>query len=178
MNLNKEPVYPSHCGLDHYYCKSCVKCFLGKTKNCPLCEREGLSQGNQPVGFMTWTTAKQCPLPGYEDCGVIVISFNFEDGIQGPEHPIPGKPYGGLSITAYLPSNKDGQEVCSLLKKAFEARLMFTIGKSSATTEASKIVFNGIELKTSQSGGPANYGYPDPSYLVRVKIQLAEKGIK
>jgi len=83
MNLNKEPVYPSHCGLDHYYCKSCVKCFLGKTKNCPLCEREGLSQGNQPVGFMTWTTAKQCPLPGYEDCGVIVISFNFEDGIQG-----------------------------------------------------------------------------------------------
>jgi len=178
MNLNKEPVYPSQCGRDHYYCKSCVKCLLEKTMICPQCEKEGFSQGNQPVGYMSWTTVKTCSLPGYEHCDVIVISFNFKDGIQGPEHPSPGQPYSGLLITAYLPCNKDGQQVCRLLKQAFEARLMFTIGKSPATGEENKIVFNGIELKTSQSGGPANYGYPDPSYLDRVKIQLAEKGIK
>jgi len=83
MNLNKEPVYPSQCGRDHYYCKSCVKCLLEKTMICPQCEKEGFSQGNQPVGYMSWTTVKTCSLPGYEHCDVIVISFNFEDGIQG-----------------------------------------------------------------------------------------------
>ena len=83
MNLNKEPIYPSQGGRDHYYCKSCVKCFLEKTKNCLQCEKEGLSHGNQPIGCMSWVTAKQCSLPGYEDCGIIVISYNFEDGIQG-----------------------------------------------------------------------------------------------
>ena len=78
--------------------------------------------------------------------------------IAGPEHPNPGKPYSGLQLNAFLPCNKEGQELCRLLKMAFEARLLFTIGTSPATGEKNVFVCNGIELKTSQSGGPAKYG--------------------
>jgi len=49
---------------------------------CPTCRRENLLLGNQPVGYMTWRT-KYNSLPGYEECGTIVIIFNFEEGIQG-----------------------------------------------------------------------------------------------
>ena len=75
--------------------------------------------------------------------------------IAGPEHPNPGMPYSGLFTTAFLPCNTDGQKICNLLRKAFDARLLFTIGTSPATGEENKIVMNGIELKTCQSGGPA-----------------------
>ncbi|KAJ7374750.1 E3 ubiquitin-protein ligase dtx3l [Desmophyllum pertusum] len=93
------------------------------------------------------------------------------------QHPNPGQPYSGLFCTAYLPDNSAGQELLNLLRRAFDARLIFTIGKCHATGEENRIVWNGIELKTSRSGGPANRGYPDPSYLDRVKSQLTEKGI-
>jgi hypothetical protein len=31
-------------------------------------------------------------------------------------------------------------------------------------------------VQTSTRGGPTNYGYPDPTYLSRVKSELAAKG--
>ena len=77
--------------------------------------------------------------------------------IAGPDHPNPGQPYNALRTTAYLPLNSDGEEVCSLLRKSFDARLLFAIGKSSPTKEENKIICNGVELKTSQSGGSARY---------------------
>lgn len=71
--------------------------------------------------------------------------------ISGPEHPNPGVPYWCSYYTAYLPYNPAGQELCHLLRRAFDERLIFTIG------EENTIVWNGIELKTSHSGGPAKY---------------------
>ena len=73
----------------------------------------------------------------------------------GSEHPNPGEPYRGLFLTSYLPNNPAGQEVCNLLRSAFDTRLIFTIGKCLATGEDNKVVYNGIELKTNRSGGPA-----------------------
>ena len=73
----------------------------------------------------------------------------------GSDHPNPGEPYSGLFCTSYLPNNPAGQDLCKLLKSAFLARLIFTIGKSPATEEENKIVSNGIELKWNRSGGPA-----------------------
>lgn len=178
MNLNKDPVYPVNCG--HYFCKSCTKRFIEKTMNCPVCKKENNEnqfRGNQPIGYMTWRTDSLNSLPGYQKIGTIVLTFNFDKGIQGSEHPNPGEPYCGLFCTSYLPNNPAGQEMCNLLRRAFNARLIFTIGNCPATGEKNKIVSNGIELKWNRSGGPANCGYPDPSYLDRVKSQLAKKGI-
>lgn len=75
--------------------------------------------------------------------------------IVGPEHPFPGEPYCGLFFTSYLPSSPAGQELCNLLRRAFDERLIFTIGRCPATGEENKIVWNGIEMKTSRGGGPA-----------------------
>ncbi|CAB1459325.1 unnamed protein product [Pleuronectes platessa] len=41
-----------------------------------------------------------------------------------------------------------------------------------------EVTWNDIHHKTSQSGGPENYGYPDPDYLSRVREELKAKGIK
>ena len=83
MNLNKDPVYQSRCGRDHYYCQSCIKHFLDRTGICPQCQKEGRCQGNQPSGHMTWNTVTQSSLPGYEDCGIIIMDFKFHKGVQG-----------------------------------------------------------------------------------------------
>ena len=40
-----------------------------------------------------------------------------------------------------------------------------------------QVVWNGIHHKTSTSGGAANFGFPDPTYLSRVKEELALKGV-
>lgn len=130
-----------------------------------------ICEGTQPTGHMTYGTDSDHSLPGHEDCGTIVIGFNFDRGIQGPEHPNPGVPYWCLFCSAYLPDNAEGQELCNLLVKAFNRRLVFTVGVDNT------IVSNGIELKTSKSGGPFRRGYPDPGYFDRLKSHLAQKGI-
>ena len=93
-------------------------------------------------------------LPGFESCGTIVISYRFFNGTQGPDHPDPGKPYTGICRTAYLPDNKEGRKVCSLLKKAFEQKLTFTIGRSTTTGMHGCVIWNDIQHKISKKGGP------------------------
>ena len=61
-------------------------------------------------------------------------------------HPHPGTPLPGTSRTAYLPNNAEGRKVLSLLHKAFENRLDFTIGQEGVVT------WNDIHHKTSPSG--------------------------
>uniref|UniRef100_A0A8D2CNR7 E3 ubiquitin-protein ligase n=1 Tax=Sciurus vulgaris TaxID=55149 RepID=A0A8D2CNR7_SCIVU len=98
--------------------------------------------------------------------------------VQKEEHPNPGKSYHGIHRTAYLPNNKEGKEVLELLHKAFEQKLIFTVGYSRTSGKSDVITWNDIHHKTSQSGGPENYGYPDNHYLARVKEELKAKGIK
>lgn len=101
----------------------------------------------------------------------------FASGIQGPEHPNPGKPYRGTARTAFLPDCEEGQKVLKLLKKAFEQRLIFTIGQSATTGLRNVITWNDIHHKTRMTGGPECFGYPDPGYLSRVQEELRLKGI-
>ena len=71
----------------------------------------------------------------------------FPYGIQGREHPHPGALYIGTSRTAYLPDNREGKEALALLRRAFDARLVFTVSTI-------QITWNGIHHKTTMSGGP------------------------
>ncbi|XP_056129825.1 probable E3 ubiquitin-protein ligase DTX3 isoform X2 [Lampris incognitus] len=94
-----------------------------------------------------------------------------------PEHPNPGVRYPGTDRVAYLPDSPEGNRVLGLLRRAFEQRLIFTIGTSMTTGMHNVITWNDIHHKTSIWGGPRCFGYPDPTYLVRVTEELREKGI-
>ncbi|XP_019615168.1 PREDICTED: probable E3 ubiquitin-protein ligase DTX3 [Branchiostoma belcheri] len=145
---------------------------------CPICgEVYGTMWGAQPEGTMEWKVDPHLPLPGYERHGTIVVMYDFPDGIQTSNHPNPGRRYYGCHRRAYLPNTAEGMEVCRLLHKAFQTKLLFTVGQSVTTGMDNCVIWNDIHHKTNTHGGPTNHGYPDPDYLRRVKEELAVKGI-
>lgn len=163
------------CG--HSFCSECIDAVFKLKPACPICNTfHGVYTGTQPEGSMSVTRSWQS-LPGYEHCGSIAVDYVFASGIQGPEHPNPGKQYRGTARTAYLPDCAEGQKVLQLLKIAFEQKLIFTIGRSATTGLCNVITWNDIHHKTSMKGGPECFGYPDPDYLFRVQEELRLKGI-
>ena len=58
--------------------------------------------------------------------GTVVIEYDFQSGIQDSEHRNPGVRYRGTKRQVYLPSTEVGKKVLQLLKRAFDARLVFT----------------------------------------------------
>merc|ERR1719330_2300758 len=67
---------------------------------CPNCQLvHGEKSGNMPGGgHMMWTTRPDISLPGYQDCGTIVIKYVFSNGVQEDTHPNPGKPFYAKSF--------------------------------------------------------------------------------
>ncbi|XP_072469908.1 E3 ubiquitin-protein ligase DTX3L [Notamacropus eugenii] len=162
----------------HAFCGPCITEAMKHKQVCPVCQTSyGLMKGNQPEGKM-WVFYLAFPLPGYTSCDTIQILYEMKGGIQTEDHPNPGKFYAGTSRMAYLPDNKEGRQVLNLLKRAFDQRLIFTIGQSRTTGNENVITWNDIHHKTQIYGGPSNFGYPDPDYLKRVKMELKAKGIE
>ncbi|XP_027318027.3 E3 ubiquitin-protein ligase DTX3L [Anas platyrhynchos] len=162
----------------HAFCRVCITKAMTYKKTCPVCNTVyGPMQGNQPEGEMSFQFTPAC-LPGYPNCGTIVIHYDMKGGIQTKDHPNPGAPYKAVFRTAYLPNNKEGQEILQLLKRAFQQKLIFTVGQSRTTGLQGVITWNDIHHKTSIYGGPTNFGYPDPDYLKRVRSELKARGIE
>lgn len=163
---------------EHQFCRDCLRRSVrSQGKICPVCRDVfGALQGDQPPGTMRHAR-RPAPLPGFDGCGTIVIDYCIPSGIQTEEHPKPGRLFSGASRTAYLPDNEEGNEVLRLLTKAFEQKLIFTVGRSRTTGKDDQVTWNDIHHKTFQQGGPQNFGYPDPKYLARVKDELKSKGI-
>ncbi|XP_048413126.1 probable E3 ubiquitin-protein ligase DTX2 isoform X2 [Stegostoma tigrinum] len=146
---------------------------------CPSCKTiYGEKTGTQPKGKMDIYLLPQS-LPGYPDSGSIQIVYNIPHGIQGPEHPNPGKPYTarGFPRHCYLPYCEKGRQVLELLKVAWNRRLIFTVGTSSTTGETDTVVWNEIHHKTEMGSNLSGHGYPDPNYLDNVIAELAAQGI-
>ncbi|NXH18614.1 DTX3L ligase, partial [Bucco capensis] len=163
---------------NHAFCKSCITKAMAYKQTCPICGSiYGLVKGDQPEGEMSTKTVPT-HLPGYPSCGTIEITYSMYGGIQTSNHPNPGTRYSATCRTAYLPDNKEGQEILQLLKRAFNQKLIFTVGQSRTTGAEDVITWNDIHHKTSKTGGPTNYGYPDPDYLQRVQSELKAKGIE
>lgn len=165
------------CG--HAFCRSCLDQAFKVKRACPVCRLVyGQLIGNQPAnGSMMVERDLGLELPGHEGYGCICIIYSFPPGLQAPEHPNPGVRYPGTDRVAYLPDSPEGNRVLGLLRRAFEQRLIFTIGTSMTTGMNNVITWNDIHHKTSIWGGARCFGYPDPTYLVRVAEELREKGI-
>ncbi|TKS78065.1 E3 ubiquitin-protein ligase DTX3L [Collichthys lucidus] len=186
----------------HSFCKNCLKQAFGYKPVCPTCGKlYGVLTGTQPDGGKMTVTKSSSSLPGYEKYGTLTIRYYIPNGIQKAmvtplythtydcsykqstvclqeEHPQPGQQYEGVSRTAYLPDSPEGKEIVKLLKRAFDQRLIFTVGQSTTSGKNNTVTWNDIHHKTSTHGGPTHYGYPDPDYLRRVRDELAFKGIQ
>ncbi|XP_071169033.1 putative E3 ubiquitin-protein ligase DTX3 [Mytilus galloprovincialis] len=162
----------------HPFCKGCIELHFTYKPTCPVCGTVyGKVIGTQPEGTMTISSSKRRSLPGHEAHGYISVSYDFPDGTQTDVHPKPGKPYYGTSRTGYLPDSPKGRIVTRLLKVAYDRRLVFTVGRSRTTGQDDCVTWNDVHHKTTLSGGPQNFGYPDPTYLDRVLEELAAKGV-
>ncbi|KAA0717321.1 putative E3 ubiquitin-protein ligase DTX3 [Triplophysa tibetana] len=162
----------------HCFCKVCLKSAFQIKPICPVCgEMYGSLTGTQPEGGTMNVARDTSSLPGYERHGTIIIYYYIPNGIQQNEHPNPGQSYQGAARTAYVPDSSEGRKVLKLLERSFDQRLTFTIGRSSTSGRNNVVTWNDIHHKTSRTGGPTNYGYPDPDYLKRVQDELKAKGI-
>ena len=162
--------YTSPC-CKQLFCKFCFSTALQNSPYCPVCKRALRSvQGNQPVGGKMTSYVILTSLPGYEGASTIVIKYMIPSGTQTTEHPNPGKYYfilimykpllligkyyRGTTRTAHLPNTPEGLEILKLLKKAFDARLIFTVGTLHTTGHTDIVVWNDIHHKTVTHGQP------------------------
>ncbi|CAI9733114.1 probable E3 ubiquitin-protein ligase DTX3 [Octopus vulgaris] len=166
----------SLCG--HVFCQQCIDhSFSAIGQYCPICLKVyGVITGNQPSSSMTVQDSFS-HLPGFENSHSYQISYHIPGGVQGKNHPNPGKSYYGTDRTAYLPKTEQGTTVLKMLQLAFSRRLIFTVGKSRTTNMENMVTWNDIHHKTSRIGGPSGFGYPDDDYLNRVTSELSAKGI-
>uniref|UniRef100_A0A8C2VKQ8 E3 ubiquitin-protein ligase n=1 Tax=Chinchilla lanigera TaxID=34839 RepID=A0A8C2VKQ8_CHILA len=146
---------------------------------CPTCKAiYGEKTGTQPPGKMEFHLIPHS-LPGFSDTQTIRIVYDIPTGIQGPEHPNPGKKFTarGFPRHCYLPNNEKGRKVLRLLITAWERRLIFTIGTSNTTGESDTVVWNEIHHKTEFGSNLTGHGYPDASYLDNVLAELTAQGV-
>ena len=181
INLKELDLYKSHeidtvklyrCE-DHFYHIECLANLINNQTGfkCAICQKiYGVILGNMPPGKMSANIDNKLKCDGFNE-NTIVINYNFNSG------SINGEKYKGTSRMNYIPNTRKGRILLGLLKIAFDRKLTFTIGTSVTTGEKNCVVWNGIHHKSSLSGGPTNYGYPDPTYFDRVSEELAAKGV-
>ncbi|XP_066459915.1 E3 ubiquitin-protein ligase DTX1 isoform X2 [Eleutherodactylus coqui] len=146
---------------------------------CPTCKAiYGEKTGTQPPGKMEFHVIPHA-LPGYPEYKTIRIVYDIPSGMQGPEHPNPGRKFTarGFPRHCYLPDNEKGRKVLRLLVAAWDRRLIFAIGTSSTTGESNTVVWNEIHHKTEFGSNLTGHGYPDPNYLDNVLAELTLQGV-
>ncbi|KAJ1460574.1 hypothetical protein M885DRAFT_559691 [Pelagophyceae sp. CCMP2097] len=169
------------CGLTslHPFHAECIGEWLKSgAGRCPSCTKTvGVRMGTQPRGRMT-DSIETFALPGYPATSrTRVVTYVFDSGLQGPEHPNPGLAYAGTHRRAYLPSPQ-GDAHFQALKVAFERRLCFSVGRSVTTGQENCVVWGGLHHKTSVGGGPERHGFPDETFLERLADELKANGVE
>jgi deltex-like protein len=151
-----------HC--KHNFHESCIDQWFRSTgkQSCPTCGYiYGITKGPQPPNGQMLIKYLPTSLPGYDyipngphQGPTIEITYIIPSGRQGPLNPSPNESYSGTTRRAYLPNNKEGREILSLLQRAFHDQHIFTIGRSSTTGQNNVVTWNDIHHKTSIHGGP------------------------
>ena len=160
----------------HIFHAECLENVLKHDNKCPVCRIVIKKKfGPCPNGYMSIAKIKEICCEGYDGCGTIIIFYQILPGVQQQKHLNPGVKHDGTKRYAFLPNNNEGIEVLQLLKKAWEMKLTFTVGRSLTSGQNNVVTWNDIHHKTTLDGGP--YGYPDTTYLQRVTADLNALGI-
>lgn len=106
------------------------------------------------------------PVPCNTACVLISFLTNQKN------HPNPGRSFSGAFRSAYLPDNKEGREILQLLQRAFNQKLIFTVGQSRTTGMQNVVTWNDIHHKTSRFGGPDKWveGKSDFGFILKESI--------
>lgn len=68
----------------HSFCRDCIEQQFKYKPSCPICGTVyGKIQGNQPEGSMFIQSDSRYHIKGYDQYGIIRVSYSFFDGIQG-----------------------------------------------------------------------------------------------
>lgn len=87
------------------------------------------------------------------------------------KHPNPGQWFDGTSRKAYLPDNAEGKEVLELLRKAFDRKLIFTVGTSRTSGVENQVTWSDIHHKTHTTGGAVKYSrLVCPNHVIVTRI--------
>ncbi|KAK7236846.1 deltex E3 ubiquitin ligase [Aureococcus anophagefferens] len=167
------------CTAVHPQHEACALRWLaGGAGRCGVCGVSvGVRTGGQPDNGVMRDWVEDRALPGFRfGSRTRVVEYDFDDGVQGDRHPNPGRPFSGTYRRCYLPT-PEGDAVFARLAVAFERRLVFNVGTSLTTGRSDCVVWAGIHHKTQRTGGAAEHGYPDATYLDRVSDELAAAGV-
>ena len=164
----------------HNFHLECIATWLAEKSTCPVCRLTlftltGFQPKHQNSKFEV--TEDFAPLSGYPECTTLVLWYHIESGRQNSDMPLPGDVYHGLDLTTFLPNNGEGREVVRLLTIAWNRGLLFRIGLNPRTSRMDQIVPNGFEFKLRKEGGLLLHGFPDPSYMNRLKSDLKDVGV-
>jgi deltex-like protein len=129
----------------------------------------GKPQGTMPSGNMIVEWRSDLTCHGYLP-GSFMIRYIIGTGIQKEYHEEPGTIHGGADRIAYLPDNREGNQLLKRLKYAFSCGLTFTVGTSLTTGMPNSVTWSSIHHKTSLSQGV--HGYPDDGYFINANEEL------
>ena len=152
--------------------RSTVEAAFQSSNKCPTCGTLYGLPGAMPSGSMRVELDADDDCDGHRGVGTLVVTYDFRDGVQQPQHPQPNQRYHGTSRTCYLPNDGVGRQCLKLLRSAFLQGELFRVGKSSTTGRENVVVW-AIHQKTSPNGGPTRHGWPDPEYLQRLTSECA-----
>ncbi|XP_026739245.1 protein deltex [Trichoplusia ni] len=126
----------------------------------------GPPPGLQPRGSMAWAL-QPVALPQHPHCtSSILVTYNFQSGRQGPQHPSPGAPYYAVGFPRHslLPDTQLGRQVLSALRAAWERGVLFRVC-ASLTTGREHVLAWSVAPPPAQ---PAHYAPPaQPARLLR-----------
>ena len=179
QHVSQTPVIVRECS--HVFHIGCIHRWLSDKSTCPVCRKSLFTiTGFQPRSPLSLFEVLESPtecLQGYPECGSLTLKFHVAPGTQTSDMPMPGEPYFGMNLTCFLPNNSEGQEIVRLFRIAWNRGLLFRVGFNPNTRRMDCVVPNGFEFKVRQDGGIMAHGYPDPSYMNRLKCDLKDVGV-
>lgn len=140
---------------DHQFHQQCLYGWFNKQLCCPFCKENLVKHyGNQPmpVGSCFKVDESKRRLPGYANDTSLVVTMFIPGGIQGRDGKLPGKPFAGVEDRLWFPNTPHFSDMISLLKKAWDQRLVYTYHE-----DGTHLVINGFIFERTWKKPIPNY---------------------
>jgi hypothetical protein len=175
---------PANCA--HLLHADCMRQFVEQHRGslCPECKTPfsaSLRMGTCPSGVLM-VSHSPTSLLGFAGEGTIVMEAHIAPGVQGPQHPNPGRRFttGGFPRTFYMPVSR--ADLAFRLQLAFYWRLLFSVGSSLSAATPDSVNWSGrVSVKSElAAGAPRAFSVHAPEnvvYFNELDRQLSDLGI-